>query len=127
MFLFQIRTALVFIAILIAGPSFAKAMEYSFRADDQAPIGVMGEHTPERRAHALIQVYVHADERYEKWHQRYKQPGSVRAVYGNANRYGHANAYVWCYVCRDRQAYFNEHDPLRKKIHGPFNKGRGKV
>ena len=49
MYLFRIKTVFVFIAILISGPSFSHAMEYSFRADDHAPIGVMGEHTHEKQ------------------------------------------------------------------------------
>jgi len=59
MFLFQIRTALVFIAIILAGPSFAKAMEYSFRADDHAPIGVMGEHTHQKGELMLSYRYMY--------------------------------------------------------------------
>ena len=59
MFLFSIRTVFVFIAILISGPSLGSAMEYSFRADDHAPIGVMGEHTHEKGELMLSYRYMY--------------------------------------------------------------------
>ncbi len=59
MYLFRIKTVFVFIAILISGPSFSHAMEYSFRADDHAPIGVMGEHTHEKGELMLSYRYMY--------------------------------------------------------------------
>jgi len=59
MFLIQFRTTFILIAILLTGPSTAIAMEYSFRSDDHAPIGVMGEHTHKKGELMLSYRYMY--------------------------------------------------------------------
>jgi len=59
MYLFKIRTALVFFALLTVCPAFSNAMEYSFRPDDHAPIGVMGEHTHKKGELMLSYRYMY--------------------------------------------------------------------
>ena len=59
MFLSQLKTALVLIAILLIFPSISIAMEGGLRADDYAPIGVMGEHTHKKGELMLSYRYMY--------------------------------------------------------------------